>query len=374
MRRLLVISTLVLLVAPAGAEAAGFKVRGGGYGDGVGMSQYGAQGFAQQGRGYRAILRHYYQDTRLDEMGGRRVRVLLQASHPELASFSNAVRVGRKTVDPGRTHTVRAARSGKLVVRAEGAGRIGRFESPLKVRGEGAIVQLGGTALNEVTGGRYRGRMEFRPGLSGGVTAINDVGIDDYVRGVIAAEMPASWHQEALKAQAVAARSYAIATDKGSAIFDHYPDTRSQVYRGVQAEEPSTDHATAATAREVVTYNGSVATTYFFSASGGHTENVENVFGGSRVPYLRGVSDPHDDISPLHRWSYRYSRRELEAKLGSLVQGRLRRVRVVERGVSRRIVTARIVGSEGSTTASGSTLRSGLGTPGTPRSIRRVRR
>ena len=88
-------------------------------------------------------------------------------------------------------------------------------------------------------------------------------------------EMPSLWHSEALKAQAVAARSYALVTDRGGDVFDQYPDTRSQVYRGVSSETSSTNAAVAATAGEVVKYQGKTAVTYFFSTSGGHTENVD---------------------------------------------------------------------------------------------------
>ena len=82
------------------------------------------------------------------------------------------------------------------------------------------------------------------------------VGLDDYVRGVISAEMPSGWSPQALDVQAVAARTYAITTDVSGSNFDLYPDTRSQMYRGVAAETPSTDAAVAATRGQVVTYAG----------------------------------------------------------------------------------------------------------------------
>ena len=89
-------------------------------------------------------------------------------------------------------------------------------------------------------------------------------------------ESPASWPLEALKAQAVAARTYAITSTKGGVGFEHYPDTRSQVYGGIGVEQPTTNQAVAETARQVVTYQGRPVTTYFFSTSGGRTENIEN--------------------------------------------------------------------------------------------------
>ena len=123
------------------------------------------------------------------------------------------------------------------------------------------------------------------------------------MRGVVGDESPPSWPLEALKAQAVAARTYALTTMKPTAGFDVYPDTRSQVYGGVAAEEASTDAAVAQTSGEVVTYNGQPVVTYFFSTSGGRTENVENTpLGNEPRPWLKSVDDPYDTMSPRHRW------------------------------------------------------------------------
>lgn len=376
MRHLALLTTLALLAlsaAPAHA-ASKYVVRGGGFGHGVGMSQYGAHGMALQGEGYRDILRHYYRGTDIATVGGERVRVLLQASVPGAATVSNAVRVEGTALDAARTYTVEARRNGRMVVRTLDGSVVDRFGGPVALRGASDWLRLGGTALNGVSDGSYRGLLEVRPGLAGGVTVVNDVGIDDYVRGVLGEEMPASWHGQALRAQAVAARSYALATSAGGSIFDLYPDTRSQVYDGIRAETRPTDDATDDTAGQVVVHRGSIATTFFTSTSGGHTEDVENVFGGAAVPYLRGVPDPHDDVSPLHRWRYRYSRREVEKRLGSAVKGRFRRLRVVERGASPRILRARVIGSAGRTTVTGATLRSRFRTPDIPRAVAPVRR
>ena len=125
------------------------------------------------------------------------------------------------------------------------------------------------------------------------------------MRGVVAGESPSTWPAAALQAQAVAARTYAITTDAGTSTdgFTQYADTRSQVYEGVAAETPATDAAVAATRGEVVTYAGQPVATYFFSTSGGRTENVENSFLGSRPePWLKSVDDPYDGASPKHRW------------------------------------------------------------------------
>ena len=122
------------------------------------------------------------------------------------------------------------------------------------------------------------------------------------MQGVVPLESPSSWPIEALKAQAVAARTYALTTSKSGAGFDHYPDTRSQVYGGVGAEQPTTNAATRdrGPARHLP---GRPVVTYFFSTSGGRTENVENELSAATPqPWLKSVEDPYDDVSPRHRW------------------------------------------------------------------------
>ena len=166
--------------------------------------------------------------------------------------------------------------------------------------------------------GGYRGVLEVSPAPSG-LMAVNALDLESYIRGVVPAEIPATWPAEALKAQALAARTYALATRKPVTGFDQYADTRSQVYRGMSAEKPTSDAAIAATTGEVVTYAANPVVTYFFSTSGGRTENVENSFIGSPAqPWLRSVDDPYDDVSPRHRWGpYRWSgvHREPQARV-----------------------------------------------------------
>ena len=130
---------------------------------------------------------------------------------------------------------------------------------------------------------------------------IDAVGLEQYLRGVVPAEMPSDWPPEALKAQAVAARSYALANLAKGRPFDLYGDTRSQVYGGIAAESPAASAAVAATSGEVVLYRGTVADTLFFSTSGGRTASaLEST--GTAVPYLVPVSDPYDVLSPYHDW------------------------------------------------------------------------
>jgi stage II sporulation protein D len=184
--------------------------------------------------------------------------------------------------------------------------------------------------------------------------------MDSYIRGVVAGEMPSSWPTEALKAQAVAARTYALATRKTDGEFDQYPDTRSQVYRGVTGESVRSDAAVRSTAGRVLTYAGVPAVTYYFSTSGGHTENVEYSFVGSLAkPWLVGVPDPYDTQSPYHRWTVRTSAASLDRALGA--PGSFKRLRVLRRGVSPRVVRARVIGTRGSRVLTGPQVRAALG-------------
>ena len=361
MRRLLILTALIVLLLPAGAGAATrHVVRGAGYGHGIGMSQYGALGFAKQGRGYRDILAHYYRGTQISAADTQTIRVLLQGPRREV-TFTGATRAGGSALDPDRTYVARPTLRG-VELRHAGRALVGRFDSPLSVSGVGDTVRLRGRAINGVSDGAYRGALELHRTNFGGLYAVNAASLDDYVQGVVPGEVPAAWPDEALKAQAVAARSYALATDAGGPVFDQYPDTRSQVYRGLGAEQPRTNAAVRATAGEVVRFGGKVATTFFFSTSGGRTENVQNVFYGSAPrPYLVSVEDPFDGASPKHRWRIGLTQAQMQRRLAGLVKGRFRRIKVVRRGASPRVVDAQVVGTRGVTPVRGATLRAKLG-------------
>jgi stage II sporulation protein D len=188
---------------------------------------------------------------------------------------------------------------------------------------------------------------------------INELSSEAYVKGVVPNEVPSSWPAAALEAQAVVARSYGLATDQDGP-FDQYADTRSQVYGGKDSETKEANRAVEATAKKVVTYRGDPAITYYFSTSGGLTENSEFGFaGGNDVPYLKSVDDPFDDASPYHDWTETFSDDEIESKLG--VDGRLKKIKVLKTGKSPRIVRAKVVGTGGSSTVTGDELRSSLG-------------
>jgi stage II sporulation protein D len=350
------VAVLCLLALPGAAEAR-WVIKGAGFGHGIGLSQYGAYGYAKQGTGYRGILKHYYSGTEIGSAASKTVRVLLRPYQPRVR-FSGAGAACGATLSEKKAYTAKP--KGSKVILLNKSGR--RLANCGKV-----MSATGGATVNLIGKGTYRGAIEARGGsVPGRLNAINAVDIDDYVRGVVAEESPSSWPLDALRAQAVAARSFGLTRRISGNGFELYDDTRSQVYGGVASETARTNQAVSGTAGEVVTYKGKVAETYYFSTSGGHTENNEFSFlGGTPLSYLRGVPDPHDGASPYHRWTRKLSNGQMQAELGGLVRGKLKRIVVTKRGVSPRIVKAKLVGSGGTNSVSGPDLRSYLGLPDT---------
>ncbi len=327
-------------------------IDGGGDGHGVGMSQYGAEGFALHGASAAQILAHYYQGTTLGNASpAQPVRVLIGTGH---ASFSGATRAGSARLNAAGTYTVAASAVGLRIVTASGH-TVTTASGPITVTGPGPLM---------TAGRRYRGALRFTATPTGRVQTVDVVGLDNYVRGVVAEEMEASWAPAALEAQAIAARTYALTTNVAGSGYSLYDDTRSQMYGGAAAETAPTNVAVAATSGQVVTYGGAPAATYFFASSGGETESIQNVWpGASPAPWLVGVSDPYDGAAgdPYHRWTVTMSVGAATRRLGSLVHGRLERIVVIRHGISPRVVTARVVGTRGATTATGGQLAQAFG-------------
>jgi stage II sporulation protein D len=343
----------LLALAPAARASVSWVVKGHGFGHGVGMSQYGAYGYAKHGKDYDFILGHYYSGTTIGQLGGARIVRVLLAIVPGDVGFSDATSACGIALDPERIY--RAHRTGSSVKLRSADGKpLADCGRKLRAAGDGGIDVAG---LDS-----YHGALEVVPTASdaGSLNAINALPVDQYVKGVIPNESPPSWPQAALRAQAVAARSFALSVDVGGNGFGLYSDTRSQVYEGLSSETASTNAAADATRGEVLMYGGKIAETYFSACSGGHTESVQDVFFGPAVPYLVGVPDPYDYYCPLHDWTLRFTGPQISAKLGAYLDGRLKKVTIVERGVSPRIVWAKLYGS-GVTKVRGDQLESALG-------------
>jgi stage II sporulation protein D len=341
MRRfLLPVLLLAALAWPAAASAGPvFLIQGRGWGHGIGMPQWGAYGFAQQGWTYRQILAHYYRGTSIGTAPVSSVRVLLASGRQTLTVGSAAsFKAGSQLLAPG-SYAVTRTPDGRIQVQ----GMQQTLASPATFTATSAPLQLGGAA--------YRGTLEVR--ANGALSAVNQVSIDDYVRGVVPREVPYTWLSEVLKAQAVAARSYALATP-GHCGGLLCPDVRDQVYGGVSAERPSTNDAVTATGGEVVLYNGAVAQTFFHSSSGGKTAASADEWGGN-VGYLQSVDDPYDVISPYHNWALA----PMSARaLGRKLQTGTPRDLSIARNASDRVKTLTVTNRAGrQTTLSGATVR-----------------
>jgi stage II sporulation protein D len=302
--------------AAAGAGSASattmLVVHGRGWGHGVGLSQWGAKGYADRGWTWQRILAHYYPGTKLAGAPLSRVRVLLGTAQTEAAvACAGTIKVNDASgagwrLPPGEYVVRKGLRLpvGHKRVRMSPALR---RSSPFRVvtvkRALRSPVVFDCPSAPLTWNGRaYHGALVVRR-TGTRLSVVNSLRLDDYVRGVVAGEMPDRWRIAALAAQAVAARSYALATLKPGRHFDLYSDTRSQVYGGIAYETPQTNEAVSRTAGRVLTWNGHVASTYFFSTSGGRTADVREVWpGGADMPYLRSVADPYDVQSPHHRW------------------------------------------------------------------------
>ncbi len=332
---------------------------GSGFGHGVGMSQYGANGLAQGVTGApftgEQIIQKYFPNTQLafGDAGRPFNRVLL--SQPSSTSayrcgtnryfadyFGDVVsNAGFRVVDDANANAPIGvaganakwqfvARAGVIEVWNNGGS------SPVRVGGSFtsvAVVPLDATQplrfvqkdQTDGTPGFYRGNLRFS-NLGNTLRVVNAVSYDDYVRGVVSFEMPKTWHPEALKAQAYAARSYGYASYRGTARdYDVSDDQADQCYAGVSAESPTTNTAVAATAGKLVTYNGGIVKTYFASSSGGYT--LEFGCWGNRVvrsagtwrcspdasqPYLAASPDPADRLvsnpaNPRASWSVTFT-------------------------------------------------------------------
>jgi stage II sporulation protein D len=288
------VAALIAAAALPSVASAGtvFLLDGRGWGHGVGLSQWGAEGYARHGYAYPRILAHYYPHTALTKVQPRPVRVLLVRG-------KTSVRVGSTApfllVDErgSKVHL----RSGSVVV----GGRFLRSHPHLK---QPLRFEPGAQPL-QVDRLPYRGDVVIKR-RSDGLMAVNVLPLDRYLRGVVPWEAPTGWHVATYEAQAVAARSYTLATLHPGQDFDLYPDQRSQMYGGIRAERPETNLAIGATAGQVLTYGGHIITAYYFSSSGGRTSAIQDAWPGmAPEPYLVSVSDPYDYISPHHVWPTR---------------------------------------------------------------------
>ena len=204
---------------------------------------------------------------------------------------------------------------------------------------------------------RYRGRLQILAAEEGRLMAINQLPLETYLASVVGSEMPASWPQPALQAQAVAARTYAMGQLRPSSPYDLKATVESQAYRGLAAETDSTRAAVASTRGEVLMAEGRLIQAVFHSSSGGSTEDSGQVWS-RQLPYLVSVPD-FDDDSPVSRWQLRLEPEQLR-RLFRETDG-VRRIEVLAKSGSGRIRRARVIGPAGVLELTGGELRQRLG-------------
>ncbi len=272
---------------PSAALVNSLTITGRGFGHGIGLSQWGAEERATAGQSHRTILAFYYPGTTIGKAPDRDVRIFL-AERPRLI-------VGSATnfaiVDADNLTIPFAA--GHYAVSATGVVGGRPLAMPITVEPGRTPVMLGGT--------RYRGTLKVS--VDGDkVQAVNTLNLEQYVGDVVSFENPAYWPAEALEAQAIASRSYALANLKPGAAWDLYPDDRSQNYGGLRKEYATALAATAATRHEVLLYRGAVVNALFSASNGGLTGTTRGVWQGSALPYYQVRPDPFDARSPASRW------------------------------------------------------------------------
>ncbi|WP_293785434.1 SpoIID/LytB domain-containing protein [uncultured Aeromicrobium sp.] len=354
-------------------------VKGRGYGHGIGMSQYGAKGGAESGRSYAQILAHYYGGTTLSTRSSH-VRVhVTAATSPEVTVM--AVPGLRIQTVSGWDAALPTSVSGRSVSQwriARGADtttsrvqyRSGNswydYGSPW--RGDGQFGVPNGTVTLVLPNGRqvaYRGVMKsvVPPGNPSARVTVNELfSLDDYIRGVVPREMPASWHPEAVKAQAVAARTYGLRSLRPSHYFDICDTTSCQVYGGASAEQAGSNRAIDATSNQVLLYRGAPAFTQFSSSSGGFTNQTANI---AAHPYLRAVNDPWDGMAnnPNHTWTQEVPASRIQSAYPQI--GTLEKVRITRRSgngaMGGRAWDIHLDGSRGSVQITGNAARSVFG-------------
>lgn len=382
----------LLTVGPAATPAAAgpttFHIEGGGFGHAVGMSQYGSRGYADAGYAYADILKAYYTGVAVEpkpQPASLRIWLAEDTTAPVNATVTPSgpvsfVIAGETLASAAAGESVRIeVVNGKFDVYVNDANRIAQ-------RGGGAdnlYVMFGGNPIRlDKSGHRYKyGTLEFA--VTNGAhlrIVLQDIGMQHYLYGL--GEVPSSWPAEALKAQAVAGRTYAL--EKVNRLGQNRPGCGCALYRTVSDQNyigyekeagASGERWVAAvndTNDQTITHGGNPIQAFYSSSSGGHTEHSENVFIEA-LPYLRGVPDPYDSASgtnSLHTWRRDFSRSDLEAWLNAnsaTSVGTLDRIEFVPPfGVSGRVTRkfddarggVRIIGSAATKRVNGDTFRS----------------
>ncbi len=350
-----VAAALIGVATPASAQTYDFPGRG--WGHGLGMAQWGARGLAEKGLTASQILKRYYTGIAVQtKTVPAEIRVGLLQERGEVYvegdgpfGLYDSSGTKRSSGKAGERWTIRPGGSKLEVVGPSSSTPKFTSGSPVTIRYEATEAKI----TFPQTGKIYRrGRMDIGINPETGKTrAVLILPFEQYLYGL--AEMPASWHHEALEAQAIAGRTYAL--EKINRLGQSrtvcncavYASTVDQVYAGIDHEVPPWIAAVDTTKGLVATYGGKPIQAYYSSSSGGHTENNENVFGGSALPYLRGVCDTGDYFggeNPHANWTVSYDSDDVQSRLreaGHSV-GTIKQISYLQpRGVSGRVLAVK---------------------------------
>ncbi|WP_323791582.1 SpoIID/LytB domain-containing protein [Nocardioides sp.] len=365
---LVVLLGLVVLVGPASA-ATSVSVTGNGYGHGRGLSQYGAKARAEAGQSYREILDFYYPGAEHETIGGK-VSVLLSADTSKDVVVRDRSGLSLKSLGNGRTYALKKGKATWWRITPAKKGSASRIAFTTKRTKKWRTLRTVPGAAQFTAGGKpialrtpsgvraYRGVLRSaRPsGAKRERDTVNIVSLEHYLKGVVPREVPALWSAEAVRSQAVAARTYA-AFERRMPLADHYQicDTTScQVYGGFTDEHPASNQAIKATRKEILTSGGNPAFTQFSASNGGYTT-------GGTVDYLPAKKDPFDKA--YRGWTATITDAQVSAALPAV--GSLESIEVLARNgngsFGGRVDSIRINGSKGSSTLTGDQFRSYFG-------------
>ncbi len=375
----------------SGASTATFRFYGSGFGHGIGMSQWGAYGLALKGWTHQRILTHYYSRTTVAKSSTEpsKIRVGLvdgvQSVHLTATNGPVTIRIGSPaksapvawTIPGGATRVLKGG-SGRFALFDGTGARVGK-PVPGSQRIYATYVNAKARLTSPEAGHTYnRGFVEFDDysacRMCGAhVRMIAVVTPQEYLYGL--GEVPSSWPTQAMQAQADAGRTYgeflikSLGQHRSGCNCGVYDDTRNQIYAAWNHE--GEDHgarwvqAVNDTAGEVVLYKGALIEAQYMSSSGGYTEDVQNVWGGTALPYLQGVCDPGDynAANPAKAWQVSLAAAQVTSRLqpytGNI--GTVTRFARFHRGVSGRLLSLAAVGTTGSASLAGSTFRGALG-------------
>jgi len=386
--------------APTDFHLSGFLFKGRGNGHGLGLSQWGARSRAAAGQDYKKILATYYAGTRIetrDTSGVVRVALTddpLDLARPWPHLFGpRAFVAGPLTIDGAPQLQVAAgsalgfdanaaSQPTVFVVGADGSG------GPPVVIAQTLTIRTANPAglrtnLMQIMGGdfrsgaeqrRYAGVLQIIPKGGAAILPVNVLPMEDYLKGVVPAEMPPYWGVEALKAQAIAGRTFAIHKLGQGGDFDLRASESDQAYSGLTDQRAESSAAVDGTHGQVLTYQGQLITAFYMASDGGHTESSEYRFVTwnhgpqlrSHLGYLTGISDPFDRAPTWQVGPFSASgAATILRDNGDDVGDRLLGIDVLQKDASGRLVGVRLRGSSKSAELSGPTLRFLFGLPDT---------